>query len=65
MFSKICTTYYLGILIDLQLVYGTEKYTQQKRQVVHIKDASISQKTFHDIVEMHIFLKLIQFTIFW
>ena len=40
------------------------KYTRQKKKVGQLKNANISQKTC-DIVDMHIFLKLIQFPIFW
>ena len=41
------------------------KYIRQKKKVWQLKNANISQKTYRDIVDMHIFLKLIQFPIFW
>ena len=52
-------------IIDRQIYTWTTLYTRQKKKVGQLKKANISHKTFHYIVDMHIFLKLIQFQIFW
>ena len=41
-----------------------EEIIYSAKKVVQRKNANISQKIFHDIVDMHIFLKLILFPIF-
>ena len=38
-------------------------FTRQQKKVVQLKNSNISQKTFHYIIDMHIFIKLIQFPI--
>ena len=38
-------------------------FTRQQKKVVQLKNSNISQKTFHYIIDMHIFMKHIQFPI--
>ena len=48
-------------LMEIYILSNCHKhiYTWQKKKVVQLKNANISQKIYGDIVDMHLFLKLI------